>query len=246
MLDHPPMPESHDARRMTRSLRDAFELRGPLLGGPGLLARAMWPVPLALLVLLPFEVFSWWASCRVGVCRDPNQAGELLSAAPVAVWPEIWTRLLRIGIVLPAELTVITLTVLALAGACTRQRTGLRASLRIARDSTPRLAVLGLLFFLAPAVLIAVPAVLLEAPYSAVLSATATWSDILLILILLLTLLLGAVCGFLTLIFGYLAVLPVLLRRTRAIPAIRSVAGLALVRLFPTLGTALLAQMAPS
>lgn len=237
---------------MTRPLRDAFGLRGPLLGGPLLLFRALWLVPLAFLVELPFEVLGRGVSCAAGVCHDPNSTGRILEnartlrSAPDGLWVEVWTRTLRAVLLVPPQLVVSAVTMAVLARVCVGHRIGVRGLLRHLRGSATKLITLGAIFFCAPPVLLVVPSAFLQRQLAAVVAGDDSPGTLLAGVLLSLLVMFGGLCSMLAAVLGYLAVAPVLLERVGALTAVARVARLAVVRTLVTFVTTMLVLSLPT
>ncbi|PRW64542.1 hypothetical protein [Actinopolyspora mortivallis] len=247
MYDYPAMPESPDALRMSRSFREAFRLPGPLSGALVLLLRTWWLFPLAALVVVPFNAVSWAVSCRFGMCRRVGLRDGLLRVDEGS-WVDVWSRVLRAMLVMPARIAVIAVSVAALAWVCAGYRAVPRRVWHLLSRRWAGLCGFGLVLVVLPAVLTALPLYFLQLRAAPMLSeeAPASSGGLVLILVLSVGVMLGSLVGIVSGVFASVAVVPFTVRRSGAREALRGVVHMVLRRVPPTLVTVSVALTFPS
>ncbi|HWC80387.1 MAG TPA: aminotransferase [Pseudonocardiaceae bacterium] len=243
MFDYSPMPPDPDADRLSRDLRTTFGVRGPLIGGAGLLLRNWWLIPLAFVINAPFQLAAWWASCAAGhVCGNPNQYTILQNLGQNVVddnaSASLWTWPVRAALTFPPQLIVTAVAMTALAFQCARLPRDPASTRRIAAWTWPRLAALA-------AVFIGVPALATVAVGQGVLAAV-EGRQAGLGLLLSLALIVVALVGFVATLLNLCAIAPLVVERTTAVRSVTRTLNLALRRLLPTLATSLLMIVLPS
>ncbi|MFC7340168.1 hypothetical protein [Saccharopolyspora griseoalba] len=225
-------------------LRPVLGVRGPLLGGPVLLARCWWLVPLALLVVAPFQLASWSLTCHLGSCAESLTLVELLGV-PGSLLGSVAAHVYRGALSAPPLLLITAAATAGLTAASARTPIGIRTALReIAARARP----LGALIAFSAAL----PVISLLAPVALWRLLFGPLADNLrpdglrpiAIGVLLVVLLFGALAAMTAAIVALVATVPVVLEGCSAVRAFRRTLSLAVKRVLPTFGTVLLVLVA--
>ncbi|WP_344132371.1 hypothetical protein [Saccharopolyspora halophila] len=224
-------------------LRQVLGVRGPLLGGPALLVRCWWLVPVALSLVAPFQLAAWSVTCHLGSCAESLSVIELLRV-PDSLVGKISAHVYRGVIQAPPLILIVAATSAALTAAAAHRPSGPRLAWRRVIERARPLSALIALAVAIPVIALLVPVLLWRAIFGPLSENLATSSpDVIAISALLLVMLGGALAAFAATIATLVSAVPVLLERCSAPMALRRTLSLALKRVFPTLGTVLLVMV---